>query len=569
VQKVPYPAPLPRYQVPRTVVSVGTSPDGPWTPIKPGYWTYTKNTNGSADTFEVKAPFFYGASGEGALSNAYGAPSPLVEAPKVYVAIWSGFPPNPRRFSISDLTLEFLGLADDIQWMGDEQGNRVDITGRNLAGLMADEEMTAVSLLNRTASWVASWVASLFGLQAAVVTTTTPIGTYFGDQNKSYLSNTTYLDLLTWLASYENFVWRVEGSTLYFGPYGSIAAALGATNLMYEWGSGGNIQDHSIGRSPTGAKDITVTVKSYDALYKTSVSEVASSKAPRAGNYVPGTYTETLVIPGLTRDQAAKRAQAVLAELTRAQVQGYIDVVGDPRQTVDGRVQVYGLGPGLDLDYYVQQLTKTFQTPQLQMGSMGGAMNSDGYSAKIYLTSQLLINQTQVSAPLGTPFPSTTSGSPTATGNAMSTYPIQPVQSPLANVQAPAYPPWLDSGVANTVSNWLLQACALAGVTPNEWVPGMLWLIWHENPTGSPTAEDATPILVGTAGYEHAEGLFQMVPSTFTAYALPGHTNIYNPVDNAAASIRNIQKDYGNVNNIPNVFTGTQAAPNTDYKGYL
>ena len=48
----------------------------------------------------------------------------------------------------------------------------------------------------------------------------------------------------------------------------------------------------------------------------------------------------------------------------------------------------------------------------------------------------------------------------------------------------------------------------------------------------------------------------QMVPGTFAAYALPGHTNIYNPVDNIAAAIRYIIARYGGYGGMPGLSSG-------------
>lgn len=74
---------------------------------------------------------------------------------------------------------------------------------------------------------------------------------------------------------------------------------------------------------------------------------------------------------------------------------------------------------------------------------------------------------------------------------------------------------------------------------PTNWLQPLLWLAWRES-RDNPRAV----AYEGTAG-GYAEGLMQMLPSTFAAHALPGRTNIWNPVDNAAASIRYIQSRYG------------------------
>jgi SLT domain-containing protein len=48
-------------------------------------------------------------------------------------------------------------------------------------------------------------------------------------------------------------------------------------------------------------------------------------------------------------------------------------------------------------------------------------------------------------------------------------------------------------------------------------------------------------------------GLMQTIGPTFNAYALPGHKDIWNPVDNAIAAIRYIQARYRSVSNVPGV----------------
>lgn len=50
-----------------------------------------------------------------------------------------------------------------------------------------------------------------------------------------------------------------------------------------------------------------------------------------------------------------------------------------------------------------------------------------------------------------------------------------------------------------------------------------------------------------------SKGPMQTIMSTFLAYAVPGHGNIFNPVDNAAAAIGYIRARYGTVWNVPGV----------------
>jgi Transglycosylase SLT domain len=50
-----------------------------------------------------------------------------------------------------------------------------------------------------------------------------------------------------------------------------------------------------------------------------------------------------------------------------------------------------------------------------------------------------------------------------------------------------------------------------------------------------------------------SEGIAQVIGPTFSTYALPGHHNIWNPVDNMIAAFRYAISRYGSMNNIPGV----------------
>jgi hypothetical protein len=58
-----------------------------------------------------------------------------------------------------------------------------------------------------------------------------------------------------------------------------------------------------------------------------------------------------------------------------------------------------------------------------------------------------------------------------------------------------------------------------------------------------------------------SEGIAQVIGPTFHAYALPGHSNIWNPVDNMIAAFRYSISRYGSMNNIPGVAPCGRAGP--------
>ena len=62
-----------------------------------------------------------------------------------------------------------------------------------------------------------------------------------------------------------------------------------------------------------------------------------------------------------------------------------------------------------------------------------------------------------------------------------------------------------------------------------------------------------------------SEGIAQVIGPTFHAYALPGHHNIWNPVDNMIAAFRYAISRYGSMNNIPGVVSVRQGG---SYMGY-
>ena len=62
-----------------------------------------------------------------------------------------------------------------------------------------------------------------------------------------------------------------------------------------------------------------------------------------------------------------------------------------------------------------------------------------------------------------------------------------------------------------------------------------------------------------------SEGIAQVITPTFQAYALPGHADIWNPVDNMIAAFRYAISRYGSMNNIPGVVAVRQGG---SYIGY-
>ena len=88
---------------------------------------------------------------------------------------------------------------------------------------------------------------------------------------------------------------------------------------------------------------------------------------------------------------------------------------------------------------------------------------------------------------------------------------------------------------------------------PYTWMHSLEWLAFRES-TYNPHA-----VAYEGVGNQTAQGLFQVLPTTFAAHSLPGLRNIWNPVDNAVAAIRYIAGRYGTPQAIPGLETNNYA----------
>ena len=96
--------------------------------------------------------------------------------------------------------------------------------------------------------------------------------------------------------------------------------------------------------------------------------------------------------------------------------------------------------------------------------------------------------------------------------------------------------------LSGSVANWLEQAMSIVGVGGPGWLAMLERQVQRES-NGNPNAINLTD--VNAARGDPSRGLLQTIGSTFQQYALPGHGNIYNPVDNSIAAIRYMIATYG------------------------
>ena len=98
---------------------------------------------------------------------------------------------------------------------------------------------------------------------------------------------------------------------------------------------------------------------------------------------------------------------------------------------------------------------------------------------------------------------------------------------------------------------------------PQTWAKPLRWIAWQESRFYAHTVDGVAVTNATLSGQsEHAEGLMQVVPTTFARHAMRDRRNIWNPVDNVAATISYIRGRYGSPYKIPGVFRVSQ------YNGY-
>jgi Transglycosylase SLT domain len=116
------------------------------------------------------------------------------------------------------------------------------------------------------------------------------------------------------------------------------------------------------------------------------------------------------------------------------------------------------------------------------------------------------------------------------------------------------------------VEGWIREAIAIlaANGTPiTEDSVDELYVIIDKESGGNPNAINTWDS--NAARGTPSKGLMQCIDPTFQAYKLPGHNDIYNPVDNIIAGVRYTYARYGGFHNHPGLVS---ISAGTGYRGY-
>lgn len=109
-------------------------------------------------------------------------------------------------------------------------------------------------------------------------------------------------------------------------------------------------------------------------------------------------------------------------------------------------------------------------------------------------------------------------------------------------------------------AGWIKEAMAIAGVSGEDNFNHLMEIAQNESSFNPGAINDwDSNAMAGTPSM----GLMQTIQSTFDSYALPGHNDIWNPIDNAVAAIRYMIDRYGSILNTGThgYAGGVQSAP--------
>jgi phage protein D len=183
---------------------------------------------------------------------------------------------------------------------------------------------------------------------------------------------TTEWDLLTTLARHEGFDLYVTGTVLHFNP----ATAPDATPWVVNWtqpqidravsfGRASNVNDLNLQRSLTLARDIEVQVRSWHSGKGTGFTKTAKAIGTKRAQAASGksgfgnhVQRYVYVIPNLTEDQALKRAQSILADLSKFERVISWAEPGELTLTPRNMVRLQGTGTDFDQAYFIDSIER-------------------------------------------------------------------------------------------------------------------------------------------------------------------------------------------------------------------
>jgi phage protein D len=331
----------------------------------PGWieWEFDNNSNYQADAFRVT---FAGKALPKDRNIAF-----LTDQGDITVEILAGFPQDPNAPADSELKSFIIGRCEDMLY--DPVQNTIELAGRDFTSQFIDAKTTEV-FTNQTVQSIVKTLAARHQMTANVATNITPPATFQGSffeiDSRRIANEHSEWDLLTLLAHETQCSVYVTGQTLNFQP-----AQDPAKNNTYliQWTppsdtSGSpqaNLIDLRFSRNLTLTKDAKVILTSWDRAnskpYKVTASATHIKNKVTRNTTLPYGQPQiySYTIPGLTRQQAVVKAQALLAEISKHEMRLEGNLPADNILTAQTLVTVQGTGTPFDQVYFPDSVIRS------------------------------------------------------------------------------------------------------------------------------------------------------------------------------------------------------------------
>ena len=342
---------------PRGIVRVGASQDDGsilWTRLDAWiHWEVDNNTYSEADTFRVT---FALSALPAAYNDAFWAMSL-----EVFVEIFAGFPADAENYGPADLKSIVYGRVDDIDY--DPVDRKLTVSGRDLTAILIDARTTE-SFQGDTASKVALRIAARHGFTPVVTPTTDMVGNFYETDTVKVNTQRSEWDVLTQLATAEDFLVYIKGNELHFEPLP--APATNAYVLKWEPPNDKTGAFSFNGKSITFtralhiARGIVVQVK-YTMPNKKGTFVVRypnKSAGIKVGQSKANAQLYSLFVRNISPQQALKRAEAEHASVTRHEVKMRATLPADNILQTNNIITVTGTATAFDQTYYPESIVR-------------------------------------------------------------------------------------------------------------------------------------------------------------------------------------------------------------------
>ena len=291
---------------------------------------------------------------------------------EIVVDVYAGTPPDPLTYSASDLTHMMTVRCDQIEL--DPANQRVELSGRDLTGLLTDNKTTD-KWPNSTASQIAALIAAKFNLQTNIQPTTGNVGSFYTTDHVKLARSDTYWNLLTYLAQRVGYQVFILGNTLYFGNFAAqfntepYLIQFQQSNTGYQ---SSNAEHLEFSRDLTISNDISVVVRSYhgyrNAAYTgTATATKVNKKIELSAELAQGIQHYDFIIPNLTKAECELKATELLKSISQHELKLEARLPFDTILYPWVNVLVEGTATVWDTTYTPKRVSRSFSKDHVSM----------------------------------------------------------------------------------------------------------------------------------------------------------------------------------------------------------